>query len=713
MKKYFNKKNTKRLLLLGLVKKLFYLIIFLITHYSCSQTMENKHAHTNALINETSPYLLQHAHNPVNWMPWGDEALQKAKDENKLMIISIGYSACHWCHVMEHESFEDSTVAQVMNNNFICIKVDREERPDVDQVYINAVQLMTGQGGWPLNCIALPDGRPVWGGTYFGKEDWINSLQQIADFYKNTPEKMEEYATKLTEGVQKMDMVVPASNEPNFSLDTLDLAVGKWAAYFDNEDGGPKKAPKFPLPNNYQFLMRYAHLTENKNIEEHVQLTLKKMAYGGIYDQVGGGFARYSVDGFWKVPHFEKMLYDNAQLVSLYSEAYTAYKNPLYKDIVYQTLDFIEREMTTDEGAFYSALDADSEGEEGKFYVWTKEELKSIIPEEDFLLFADYYNINKLGYWEHDNYILLHNEEDEVIAKKHGISIDKLQEKVKTWQQALLSERSKRVRPGLDDKCLTSWNGMMLKGYADAYQAFNEEDFLQTAIKNANYILSKQLRTDGGLNHTYKEGKSTINGYLEDYAFTIDGLIALYQATFDEKWLQQAQKLTDYTLTHFYDDEVGMFYFTSDEGSQLIARNMEVTDNVTPASNSQMARNLFALSHYFGKEKYNTIATRMLNNIAGRITDHGSGYSNWGMLWLNHSMPFYELVINGTKAHDKRIELNNTYTPNILLAGSTTRSSLPLLQERFKENNTYIYVCVNKACQLPVNNVDEALRQIK
>lgn len=712
MKKYFNKKNTKRLLLLGLVKKLFYLIIFLISHYSCSQTMENE-PHTNALINETSPYLLQHAHNPVNWMPWGDEALQKAKDENKLMIISIGYSACHWCHVMEHESFEDSTVAKVMNDNFICIKVDREERPDVDQVYMNAVQLMTGQGGWPLNCIALPDGRPAWGGTYFPKKKWISSLEQIAQIYNDTPEKMEEYATKLTEGVQKMDMVVAATNTPNFSLDTLDLAVDKWAAYFDNEDGGPKKAPKFPLPNNYQFLMRYAHLTENRSIEEHVQLTLKKMAYGGIYDQIGGGFARYSVDGFWKVPHFEKMLYDNAQLVSLYSEAYTAYKNPLHKDVVYQTLDFIEREMTTEEGAFYSALDADSEGEEGKFYVWTEEELKAIIPADEYGLFANYYNINKLGYWGHDNYILLRNEEDETIAKQHNLSIEELQEKIKTWQEVLLQERSKRVRPGLDDKSLTSWNAMMLKGYADAYQAFNEEDFLQAAIKNADFILSKQLRKDGGLNHSYKNGKSTINGYLEDYAFTIDALIALYQATFDEKWLTNAQALTDYTINHFYDEEVGMFYFTSNEGSQLIARNMEVTDNVTPASNSQMARNLFFLSHYFDDANYESIATKMLNNVANRITDYASGYSNWGMLWLNHSMPFYELVINGGDAHDKRIDLNSSYTPNILLAGSTTKSSLPLLQERYKENDTYIYVCVNKACKLPVKEVDEALQQME
>ncbi|MDP6908900.1 MAG: thioredoxin domain-containing protein, partial [Flavobacteriales bacterium] len=489
-----------------------------------------EHPHTNALINETSPYLLQHAHNPVNWHPWSDESLKKAKTEQKPILVSIGYSACHWCHVMEHESFEDSVVAAYMNENFICIKVDREERPDVDQVYMNAVQLMTGRGGWPLNCFALPDGRPLYGGTYYPKKEWMDVMAQVVNIWKNQREKALEYAANLTNGVKQSELIQRNTNEPKFSKSDLSSLVEKWSGLIDNKEGGPNRSPKFPLPNNYEFLLRYATLAQDKIMLDHVNLTLEKMAFGGIYDQVGGGFARYSTDELWKAPHFEKMLYDNGQLISLYSEAYQATGNILYKEVVEETLDFIQRELTSEQGAFYSALDADSEGEEGKFYVWKKDELQMLLG-DDFEWVKDYYNINAKGLWENGNYILLRKTTDEEFAKKQGWTTEDVKQKVNKLNAKLLRERSKRVRPGLDDKQLTSWNALMLKGYTDAYRVFGKTDYLRTAIKSANFILKTQRKKDGGLWHNHKAGRSTINGFLEDYSFTIEALVSLYQAT--------------------------------------------------------------------------------------------------------------------------------------------------------------------------------------
>ncbi|WP_456423297.1 thioredoxin domain-containing protein [Lutibacter sp.] len=696
-------------------------ILILVSFTSCKSKIEKKmpeqHKYTNNLINETSPYLLQHAHNPVNWHAWNKETLELAKKENKLIIISIGYSSCHWCHVMEHESFENEEVAKVMNENFISIKVDREERPDIDQVYMNAVQLMTGRGGWPLNCIALPDGRPIWGGTYFPKENWINALNQLADLYKNTPEKAIEYAEKLTEGVKNSALVHFKKTHTENSVSNLNLAVRKWEETMDFDLGGRIGAIKFPMPNNYEFLLRYAVQTGDNKILDYVNTTLTNMAYGGIYDQVGGGFARYSTDKKWHIPHFEKMLYDNGQLVSLYSKAFQATKNELYKNTVYHTLNFIERELTSDEGAFYSSLDADSnnvknELEEGAYYVWKKEDLKTLLG-SGFKLFSDYYNINHYGLWENNNYVLIRKNSNPEIAKKHSISIPKLKDKIRTWQKLLLKERGKREKPRLDDKTLTSWNALMLKGYIDAYAAFNEKHFLDIAIKNATFIYTKQLQENGSLNHNYKNGKSTINGYLEDYATVIDAYIALYEITFNEVWLNTAKQLTDYTFDHFYDTENSMFYFTSDEDANLITRKMEIEDNVIPASNSIMAKNLFKLSHYYSNNYYLKVSKQMLENVKENAQQYGSGYSNWLQLMANYVGNYYEIAISGENALDKTIELNQIYIPNKLIAGSTKQSSLPLMEGRYNKNETLIYICVDGACQLPVNNTEEALSQLK
>lgn len=677
-----------------------------------------QHDYTNDLINETSPYLLQHAHNPVNWNPWNAETLEKAKKENKLILVSIGYSSCHWCHVMEHESFEDTLVAQFMNENFINIKVDREERPDVDNVYMNAVQLMTGRGGWPLNAIALPDGRPVWGGTYFPKDDWLNALGQVSEIYKKDPNKLVEYADKLGSGLQEMDLVQPNPNKPTFELETIEEAVGTWSRQWDTRQGGLNREPKFMMPNNYEFLLRYAHQTKDQEILEYVNTTLEMIAYGGVNDHVGGGFARYSTDMKWHVPHFEKMLYDNAQLVSLYSDAYLKTKNPLYKETVYQTLEFIAREMTTSQGGFYSALDADSLDkngalEEGAYYVWTQEELQSLLG-EDLELFSAYYNVNSYGKWEKDHYVLIRQDSDIDFSKEHGISVAALQEKLEEWRGELLRFReSNKERPRLDDKILTSWNGLMTKGYVDAYRVFGEQKFLDAALKNANFILDNSLRKDGGLNRTYKDGKSTINAYLEDYAATIDACIALFEVTTDVKWLTQAKMLTDYTITNFQNTENKMFFFTSDEDPSLASRNTEIYDNVIPASNSMMAKNIFTLSHYYLDRNYTDTAAAMLNNVQANFNQNPTSFSNWMDLSINYTKPYYELVIVGPNAQQVLSELNTMYLPNKLIAASIGESDQEIFEGRYLEGETLIFVCVNNACKLPVKTVKEALELIE
>jgi uncharacterized protein YyaL (SSP411 family) len=677
-----------------------------------------EHKYTNNLINETSPYLLQHAHNPVNWNAWNDETLKKAKSENKLMIISVGYSACHWCHVMEHESFEDSLVAQVMNKDFINVKVDREERPDVDQAYMNALYLLNnGNGGWPLNIVALPDGRPIWGTTYLPKEQWTSALEQISKLYNKSPEKLLEQADNIEKGMESFDMVTLNTDEPIFENKDIDTAIEKWSQNFDNSFGGLNREQKFMMPNNYHFLLRYAHQNNDEELMDFVNLTLTKMAYGGVYDQIGGGFSRYSVDKKWHVPHFEKMLYDNGQLVSLYSDAYLLTKNELYKNVVIETLEFVKQDLTTNVGAFYSSLDADSnniegELEEGAFYVWTKEELKSLIL-EDFDLFSDYYNVNNYGFWEHDNYVLLRKDDDSSIIEKHNVSKEILESKKNQWKTILLEARNKKPKPRLDDKSLTSWNGLMLKGYIDAYRVFDNPEYLDSAIKNATFIVENVLKDDGGLNHTYKEGKSKINGYLEDYASVIDGFIALYELTLDEKWLNTSQNLANYTFNHFYDDQSKMFFFTSNEDESLVSKNMEYRDNVIPASNSIMAKNLFKLSHYFDDQHYAKTAMTMLNNVKPEMQEYPSAYSNWFDLMLTYTQPYYEVAIVGKEAKQKILELNKTYIPNKLIAGSLSDNNMPLLESRFNPGNTLIYVCVNKACKLPVSEVADAIKLLK
>jgi len=708
--------------------RILVLLIIIITIYACKgqnkTDMSTKFKYTNDLIHETSPYLLQHAHNPVNWHAWNKETLELAKKENKMLLISIGYSACHWCHVMEHESFEDEEVAALMNKHFINVKVDREERPDVDQIYMNAVQLLTGRGGWPLNCIALPDGRPIWGGTYFPKKNWINALEKLTELYDNEPQKAEEYASKLTDGIRQSDLIVLNTEEVNFTKSDLKKVVHNWQAAMDLKNGGRVGAPKFPMPANSEFLLRLAVQTDDSRLLDYVNTTLTKMAFGGIFDHVGGGFARYSVDDHWHIPHFEKMLYDNAQLVSLYSNAYLVSGNPLYKQVVYETTQFVERELFHDVGAFYSSLDADSktktgELEEGVFYVWTKEELQDIL-KDDFELFSNYYNVNSYGKWENGTYHLIRKVSDKEFLESNRklsdgsqISEDQLRVKVLAWKKVLLTKRGKRNPPRLDDKTLTSWNALMLKGYVNAYTVFKDDHFLKMALKNAHFIINKQMKEDGGLYRNYKNGKSSIEAYLEDYATVIDAFICLYEATLDENWLHTAKQLTDYSFDHFYDMKSKMFFFTSDKEKDLIARKIEVNDNVIPASNSIMANNLFKLGHYYGNKNYSSNAKIMLNNVKDNAIKYGAGSSNWLNLYSNYIGDYYEIAIVGNNAREMLKGFNDTYIPNKLIAGSTKESSLPLLQYKYSKDDTTIFVCVDGACQLPVKKPEDALKQIK
>jgi uncharacterized protein YyaL (SSP411 family) len=504
---------------------------------------------------------------------------------------------------------------------------------------------------------------------------------------------------------------------PNFIANEVSAAVDIWKTQTDTIFGGIKGAPKFPMPNSLEFLLRYNHQFNDKALAGYLKNTLTKIAYGGIYDHVGGGFSRYAVDERWHVPHFEKMLYDNAQLVSLYAKGYLKTKNELYKTVVFETLSFVKEELTTNNGAFYSSLDADSknklgEKEEGAFYEWTKEELKLILG-NDFDLFKAFYNVNDFGLWEKEKYVLIRNKSKEVFAKEQNISFKVLNDKVSKWKQVLKDTRSTRSKPNLDDKVLTSWNALMMQGYIDAYNAFGNKEFLTTALINANFLVKNQLRKEGGLNRNFKNGKSTINAYAEDYATVIQSFISLYEVTLDEKWLTIAKRLTDYLFTNFFDEENKMFHFTSKKDDNLIARKYEVIDGVIPSSNSIIANSLFKLGHYYAEKSYLTTSEQMLNNLEEDVKRNPANYSNWLNLMINFTNPFYEVVVAGNKASELNKELMNTYNPNILIAGTNKgNTTIPLLAYKFNEDETLIYVCVNGTCKMPQTDIKKALKMI-
>ena len=677
-------------------------------------SQQNDHEHTNHLIHENSPYLLQHAHNPVDWYPWGEEALTKAKEEDKMLLVSIGYAACHWCHVMEHESFEDSTVAALMNENFVCIKVDREERPDIDDVYMTACQLASGRGcGWPLNSFALPDGRPVWAGTYFPKEQWMKVLDQFKTMWISDRQKLDDYATQLTAGIQQQDQIVLGQPQP-IKREDAEVMAAAMMKQVDKKKGGRKGAPKFPMPNNYMYLLNYHVMTGDNEALDMVMTTLDAMANGGIYDQLGGGFARYSTDENWLVPHFEKMLYDNAQLVSLYAAAFRVTKNSKYKKIINETINWIDRELTDTKGGFYSSLDADSEGEEGKFYVWSAEEIDALLPEETSSVYKAFYSITEHGNWEETN-ILHRTKSKKEIAADFNISENQIDQMITESNQLLLKARNKRVHPGLDDKILTSWNGLMTSGLLDAFQALRSDDLLKRALKNATFIKDHMLHEDYRLVRNYKDGQVKINGFLDDYAFTIEAFIKLYQNTFDETWLYDAKKLAEYSIQYFYDEDSRFFNYTSDLDPPLIARKRELGDNVIPGSNSAMARNLHILGQYFPNSKYQEMSDTMLFSMLDPILQSGqtSFYSNWSILFLEKMQPTYEIAIVGDDYLTLAAEMQKTFLPNTIYLGGKDEGTLELLKDKLQGDQTMIYVCQNKVCQLPVSEPGKAIDQLR
>ena len=697
--------------------QIFFAIFFNLLLFYAQNPESMSHQYTNALIDETSPYLLQHAHNPVNWYPWKPEVLKKAKEENKLLIISIGYAACHWCHVMEEECFEDEEVARTMNEHFVNIKIDREERPDVDHIYMDALQMMTGQGGWPLNIVALPDGRPFWGATYVKKEQWIKVLDQLADLYQKNPDKILKYAEDLASGIKQINLIKNEAAEDIMAVDELNELVKKWYRYFDTKKGGYNRAPKFMMPGNLDFLQHFSWATGDKAVGDYLDVTLRNMAYGGIFDQLGGGFARYSVDTKWHVPHFEKMLYDNALLTSLYAKAYGHSNEGLYKQVVEKTIDFLTRELMNAEGGFYSSLDADSidemgELEEGAFYVWKKEELEQILG-NDYQIFEAYYNINNYGHWEKGNYVLIRNRTAEEIALEQGIEVEELQKILRKSQALLLDARSKRSRPRLDDKILCSWNGLMLKGLTDAYRFLGDNRYLDLALNNAHFIEKNFIQNNGDLYHNHKAGKSSIAGYLEDYSAVIDGFIGLYEITFDEKWIRLAQRLTERCFENYYDKASALFFFTSKKEEYVIRRTLETGDNVIPASNSMMCKNLFKLSRLLLSSEYDDKARAMLVKMQGRMIEHPESHANWLHLLLYYQRPFYEVAVVGDSAIEKKKLLQSNYLPNSVFAGALNSGELDLVKNRYQEDQTLIYICLQGSCKLPVESIDETLAQLR
>ena len=707
----------------------------------------------NQLSKETSPYLLQHAHNPVHWYAWKPEAFEKARREDKPILVSIGYSTCHWCHVMERESFENQSVADFMNAHFVCIKVDREERPDVDQIYMEACQLISGSGGWPLNCFLTPDTRPFFAGTYYppmpayGRPSWQQLLQNMAGAFEQKRDVVEEQADKLTGIIRDADKnytkkrVVssnfqaktgvntegpdsPTKNadyteEGDFQTKTGDYTEGSdfsdifnpqlldkiyqnLADRFDRVEGGFGGAPKFPSTMSIQYLLDYYFYTHNEDALKHAELSLQKMIQGGIYDQIGGGFARYATDRAWLIPHFEKMLYDNALLIQVISDAYKLTKNIIYKETIEETLDFIHREMSNTEGVFFSAYDADSEGIEGKFYVWTKAEIDAILGDES-PIFCAFYDVTEAGNWE-ENTILWRETDYETFAKNQNLDVFDLKKRLKSARERLFFERSKRIKPSLDDKILLSWNALMISAFAKAFEALNTEGYRKTAVDALDFILIHFKNPEGGYFHTYKNGQAQYAAFLEDYAYLIEALLDVYGITWRTEYLIKAKELTDYVLNNFLDSTDGLFYFTSKNQTDILLRKKDLYDSAMPSGNSTMAKNLGRLGVIFDNPTYKNGHFELLKTVVDSVKMYPSSFSKWASSMMSLVHPPFEIAVLGDDAFDKALTINGLFLPNkILMASVEQNTDFPLL-DRHTEGG--IFVCQNYTCQLPVQTIE-------
>lgn len=664
----------------------------------------------NRLSRATSPYLKQHADNPVNWYEWGEEALSRAKTEDKPLIISIGYAACHWCHVMASESFSDRAIASFMNEHFICIKVDREERPDIDQIYMEAAFHTSGRGGWPLNAFALPDGKPFFAATYFPPKQWIELLHQISNVYLTDSGQVREAAGSITEGIRSIPFNTSPAPEPFVKTDYLTSGKNQ-IALIDPEWGGYKGAPKFLMPSGIEFLLQFHYLAPNSGSLNESIITLDAMAKGGIYDQIGGGFSRYSTDPFWKVPHFEKMLYDNAQMIGLYSHAFQITNKQRYADIIKQTIQFAERELLQPDGGFSSSIDADSEHEEGKFYLWTKKEIEAILGQSLAEIILPYYQVTEEGNWEHGTNILHIASEKDDFACKYGIPVKELERILKKSNRLLLQQRNKRIRPTTDKKILASWNALMVSGYIQAYHALGKPKYLAGALKTADFLESKMVAENGMLFHTYSEGEATTAAFLDDYALLATACIDLYEATFNLHWLTLAKRLTGFVEDHFSDPHSNLFFYTSDQTNELIARKHDFSDNVIPSSNSVLSHVFYKLAILFENGKYRQTAEKMVSTLRNEIVTQGVYHSNWAMLLGKLVFPSHEIAILGEKALPFCRLMKKDYLPTTVFAGGTDEN-LPLLKHRSIPGKTAIYVCRDKTCTPPVWSAKSALTRI-
>ena len=674
--------------------------------------MEKNNRTPNRLIHAASPYLLQHAYNPVDWFLWGDEALNKARTEDKLLIVSIGYAACHWCHVMERESFENEDVALLMNRNFVSVKVDREERPDLDNLYMNAAMIVSQRGGWPLNAIALPDGRPVFAGTYFRKEQWMHILKHFVKLYRENKDDLIEIAGRISKGIYQYDEAL-ISNDPQISFRSADYdtAVKKTLQQIDFLEGGIDKSPKFPMPVIFKFLIQAAFLNNDVEAKKAVTVTLNRMYRGGIFDQVGGGFARYSTDEHWLVPHFEKMLYDNAQLISLYAEAWSYTGNPVYKNCIEQTVDFIERELKCKTGGYYSSLDADSEGEEGKFYVWTQQEIQTLL-KDDAPWFCAYFGVEPFGNWEGKNILHIRPENDKGFAEEWGLTAEEFARKKEHCLAVLLKERENRVRPSLDDKILTSWNALLLRGLCDAARFTADEKYALLAIQLAEYldahaILQNKIRRR--LHET-----TFYPGYLDDYAAMADAFLATFWLTGNEHWLLRSKEISTWCINDFFDPKSGFFFYTPGYAEKLPNRLKELSDNVIPASNSMMANLLYDLGNYWGDTHWIDISKQMLQRIFKGAANQWPYHVNWAILLGKITKGCFEVVISGSEASKTFASFCKKYQPNVLPGlVSNSHTEIPSFKNRYSgDKESVYYICQGEQCSLPLFSEEEALLHI-
>lgn len=679
----------------------------------------------NALINETSPYLLQHAYNPVQWYPWGEEALKLAKDKNIPILVSIGYSACHWCHVMERESFEDAETAAFMNTHFINIKIDREERPDLDHIYMDAVQAITGSGGWPLNVFLTPDTKPFYGGTYFppqkafNRPSWLDVLFSMSEYWKNKREEVEEQANGLMEHLKKSNNfsfkqpLNQSHDDAFFSAEKSRLIADNILANADRVEGGFGKAPKFLQTASIQYLLQYAHLSGNENYKEQALLSLTKMIRGGIYDQLGGGISRYSTDNEWLVPHFEKMLYDNALLVISLCDAYQQTKDDIYKDAIESTLDFVLNELADKQGGYYTALDADSEGVEGKFYVWSKAEIDEILG-EDAAVFCAYYNVTTAGNWEGNN-ILHIKESAEKFAETQQIPANTFKIMLKSSRQKLLKSREDRTRPGLDDKILLNCNALLTTAFCRAFSVLQHDKYRSAAVALAEFIEQVFPEKGGGLLHTYKAGQARYPAFLDDYAYYIQALIQLQEITGNQDWLLKARDYVLYVAEYFSDEEGALFYYTGKQQKDIIIRKTEVYDGATPSANAVMAHNLFYLSVVFDLPEWKERAQKMLAFMYIAIEKYPGSFAYWAGIYHLQASGIFEIVVTGKDTETLLRAILQEYIPNKILQSAVTiaSDSLPLLKNKPVEGNAHIYVCRDYSCLPPVFSLADLKKIIK